>query len=181
MDLRGHLDLLLLEVLARTGEAHGYALISALKEGSEGWFDLPEGTVYPALHRLERSGLVSSSWSADAPRRRRVYRLTDAGEAALAAERREWRSFARAVELIQKLPPRISTAQRAGHLVPRVQSLSALAWSRWPLAAFSVARVPPVRRAPCGLASHPAVLQPPSQDLGHGTLANLTPRLAAPR
>ena len=68
MDLRGHLDLLLLEILARTGEAHGYALISALKEGSEGRFDLPEGTVYPALHRLERSGLVSSSWSADAPR-----------------------------------------------------------------------------------------------------------------
>ena len=115
MDLRGHLDLLLLEILARTGEAHGYALISALKEGSEGRFDLPEGTVYPALHRLERSGLVSSSWSADAPRRRRVYRLTGAGEAALAAERREWLSFARAVELIQKPPPRISAAQRGGH------------------------------------------------------------------
>jgi PadR family transcriptional regulator, regulatory protein PadR len=126
MDLRGHLDLLLLEVLARTGEAHGYALISALKDGSEGRFDLPEGTVYPALHRLERSGLVSSSWSADAPRRRRVYHLTDAGEAALAAERREWRNFARAVELIQKLPPRISAAQRLGgraDLTPRLAAV----------------------------------------------------------
>jgi PadR family transcriptional regulator, regulatory protein PadR len=126
MDLRGHLDLLLLEVLARTGEAHGYALISALKDGSEGRFDLPEGTVYPALHRLERSGLVSSSWSADAPRRRRVYQLTDAGAAALAAERREWRSFARAVELIQKLPPRISTARHGGSraaLTPRLAAV----------------------------------------------------------
>jgi hypothetical protein len=58
----------------------------------------------------------------------------------------------------------------AGAPVSRVRSLFALAWSRWPLAAFSVARVPPVRRAPCGLASHPAVLRPPSKDLGHGTL-----------
>jgi hypothetical protein len=58
----------------------------------------------------------------------------------------------------------------AGAPVSRVRSLFALAWSRWRLAAFSVARVPPVRRAPCGLASHPAVLRPPSKDLGHGTL-----------
>ncbi len=58
----------------------------------------------------------------------------------------------------------------AGAPVSRVRSLFALAWSRWPLAAFSVARVPPVRQAPCGLASHPAVLRPPSKDLGHGTL-----------
>jgi nickel/cobalt exporter len=55
-------------------------------------------------------------------------------------------------------------------LVSRVQSLFAFARSRWPLAAFSVARVPPVRRAPCGLASHPAVSGPPSKDLGHATL-----------
>jgi hypothetical protein len=58
----------------------------------------------------------------------------------------------------------------AGAPVSRVRSLFALAWSRRPLAAFSVARVPPVRQAPCGLASHPAVLRPPSKDLGHGTL-----------
>jgi nickel/cobalt transporter (NicO) family protein len=62
------------------------------------------------------------------------------------------------------------TRRCAMTLVSRVQSLFALARSRWRLAAFSVARVPPVRRAPCGLASHPAVLGPPSKDLGHATL-----------
>jgi DNA-binding PadR family transcriptional regulator len=99
MDLRGHLDLLLLATLARTGPAHGYALITALRDGSEGTFDLPEGTVYPALHRLERDGLVTSRWSADAPRRRRVYALTAPGEAALVVKRHEWRRFVHAVEV----------------------------------------------------------------------------------
>jgi DNA-binding PadR family transcriptional regulator len=102
MDLRGHLDLLLLATLARTGPAHGYALIAALREGSAGTFDLPEGTVYPALHRLERGGQVTSRWSDEGARRRRVYELTATGKAALAAKRREWRSFARAVELVQR-------------------------------------------------------------------------------
>jgi DNA-binding PadR family transcriptional regulator len=102
MDLRGHLDLLLLATLARTGPAHGYALIGALREGSDGAFDLPEGTVYPALHRLERDGCVTSQWSTGPPRRRRVYELTAAGQTALAARRRDWHTFARAVELIQR-------------------------------------------------------------------------------
>src|SRR5690349_3039573 len=105
MDLRGHLDLLLLATLARTGPTHGYALIAALREGSAGTFDLPEGTVYPALHRLERGGQVASRWSDDAPRRRRVYELTPTGKEALVAKRREWRSFARAVELVQRWVP----------------------------------------------------------------------------
>jgi len=98
MDLRGHLDLLLLATLARGGPAHGYALITALRNRSDGAFDLPEGTVYPALHRLERDGWVASRWSDEGARRRRVYELTDAGEAALSAKRREWRAFARAME-----------------------------------------------------------------------------------
>src|SRR2546425_12523382 len=93
MDLRGHLDLLLLGTLRQTGPAHGYALICALRERSAGVFDLPEGTVYPALHRLERDGLVSSEWDTSAPRRRRVYSLTPDGAAALAAKRREWRGL----------------------------------------------------------------------------------------
>lgn len=100
MDLRGHLDLLLLGTLRQTGPAHGYALIAALRERSENAFDLPEGTVYPALHRLERDGLVTSEWDSAAPRRRRVYRLTPAGRAALAEKRREWRAFARGVQAI---------------------------------------------------------------------------------
>src|ERR1700760_219892 len=91
--LKGHLDLLLLSVLS-AGPAHGYAVITALRARSEGAFDLPEGTVYPALHRLERSGLLASSWADADGRRRRVYTLTGQGEAALSAERTEWRRFA---------------------------------------------------------------------------------------
>ena len=91
--LKGHLDLLLLSVLA-AGPAHGYAIITALRSRSEGTFDLPEGTVYPALHRLEDAGMLASSWSDADGRRRRVYALTSQGEAALAAERTEWKRFA---------------------------------------------------------------------------------------
>ena len=94
--IKGHLDLLLLSVLA-AGPAHGYAIISALRERSDGTFDLPEGTIYPALHRLEDGGLLSSSWAAGDGRRRRVYALTSAGATALAAEQTEWRRFATGV------------------------------------------------------------------------------------
>jgi PadR family transcriptional regulator PadR len=94
--IKGHLDLLLLSVLA-AGPAHGYAIISALRERSDGTFDLPEGTIYPALHRLEDAGLLSSSWAAGDGRRRRVYALTSAGATALAAEQTEWRRFATGV------------------------------------------------------------------------------------
>lgn len=100
MDLRGHLDLLLLATLREAGPAHGYAVIASLRERSGGAFDLPEGTVYPALHRLERDGLVDSQWDASTARRRRVYRLTAAGASALAARRGDWRSFARGVQAV---------------------------------------------------------------------------------
>ncbi len=91
--LKGNLDLLLLSVLA-AGPAHGYAVITALRERSEGAFDLAEGTVYPALHRLEAAGLLASDWADAAGRRRRVYTLTGKGAAALTAERARWRRFA---------------------------------------------------------------------------------------
>jgi PadR family transcriptional regulator, regulatory protein PadR len=100
MDLRGHLDLLLLTTLRDDGPAHGYALIASLRDRSHGAFDLPEGTVYPALHRLERDGLVDSEWDAGAARRRRVYRLTPAGATVLAAKRRDWREFARGMQTV---------------------------------------------------------------------------------
>ena len=74
--LKGNLDLLLLSVLA-SGPTHGYAIISALRDRSEGTFDLPEGTIYPALHRLEDAGLLASTWAQAEGRRRRVYGLTD--------------------------------------------------------------------------------------------------------
>jgi PadR family transcriptional regulator PadR len=97
--LKGHLDSLILAVLA-TGPAHGYAIIEELRTRSGGTFTLPEGTVYPALHRLERAGLLASTWSDAAGRRRRVYRLTRSGRRDLGLRKDEWRSFASAVEAV---------------------------------------------------------------------------------
>jgi PadR family transcriptional regulator, regulatory protein PadR len=94
--LKGNLDMLLLAVLA-AGPGHGYSIITRLRERSEGAFDLPEGTVYPALHRLETAGLLDSAWEVVAGRRRRLYRLTTAGQESLAAEARQWRSFSGSV------------------------------------------------------------------------------------
>jgi PadR family transcriptional regulator, regulatory protein PadR len=95
--LKGHLELLLLAVL-EDGPAHGYVIIEKLRARSAGAFDLPEGTVYPALHRLETDGMLHSEWTADTARRRRVYSLTSKGQQALAQRQREWRQFANAVE-----------------------------------------------------------------------------------
>jgi PadR family transcriptional regulator PadR len=96
--LKGHLDALILGVLSR-GPLHGYAIIEELKQRSSGSLDLPEGTVYPALHRLEASGLLASTWSEGA-RRRRVYRLTSRGKRELGQRRQEWTGFVRAVEAV---------------------------------------------------------------------------------
>lgn len=97
--LKGHLDMLLLAALA-AGAAHGYAIITALREHSGGAFDLPEGTIYPALHRLEWSGLLRSSWTAVGGRRRRVYELTKRGHAVLAEQRETWWAFSGAVTAV---------------------------------------------------------------------------------
>jgi PadR family transcriptional regulator, regulatory protein PadR len=97
MDVRGYLDPLVLAVLADDA-LHGYAVIEQLKARSGGQLDLPEGTVYPALHRLERRGLLRSAWTTADGRRRRVYRLTASGRRELAASTREWRTFARVVD-----------------------------------------------------------------------------------
>ena len=94
--LKGHLDLLLLATL-RSGPAHGYAIIDELKRRSDGAFDLPEGTIYPALHRLERSGAIESEWSSESGRRRRIYRLTRRGHRALAEQTSAWEGFSRAM------------------------------------------------------------------------------------
>ena len=95
--LKGHLDLLLLAVL-QNGPAHGYAIIEALRQRSGGTFDLPEGTIYPALHRLEEDNLLCSEWSENSGRKRRVYRLTLKGQQAFTARQQDWRRFARAVD-----------------------------------------------------------------------------------
>jgi transcriptional regulator len=97
--LKGHLDGLILATL-QGGPAHGYAIAQTLRTRSDGAFDVPEGTLYPALHRLERAGLLSSEWSMEAGRRRRTYSLTGAGDATLDARRSEWRVLARAIEAV---------------------------------------------------------------------------------
>ncbi|HWB65422.1 MAG TPA: helix-turn-helix transcriptional regulator [Mycobacteriales bacterium] len=94
--LKGHLDLMLLQILA-SGPAHGYQVIEALRQRSDGAFDLPEGTVYPALHRLERTGALTSSWDGSTGRRRRIYQLTPRGRGELRTARSEWQRFSTGV------------------------------------------------------------------------------------
>jgi transcriptional regulator len=101
--LKGHLELLLLAAV-ESRPSHGYAIAETLRARSQGAFDLPEGTLYPALHRLERAGLLSSRWSEVNGRRRRVYQLTSKGHRALAKRHGEWRDFARAVHAVVEDP-----------------------------------------------------------------------------
>jgi PadR family transcriptional regulator len=97
--LKGHVDFLLLATL-RDGPLHGYGVVDKLRGASDGAFDLAEGTVYPALYRLEAAGMLSSKWTTAGGRRRRVYQLTRRGRTELARERKEWKAFAHAVEVV---------------------------------------------------------------------------------
>jgi transcriptional regulator len=97
--LRGHLDALILAVLEQ-GPRHGYAVVEAVRVRSGGVLDLPTGTLYPALRRLERAGYLRSNWSTVNGRDRRTYRLTAAGKRFLTAERSNWREFATVIETV---------------------------------------------------------------------------------
>lgn len=101
--IQGHLDSLVLAVL-ESGPQHGYGVIERLRERTDGVLDYPEGSIYPALHRLERDRLVTSAWSQLTGRRRRVYRLTRKGRTQLRAERREWHLLARAIGRVLGAP-----------------------------------------------------------------------------
>ncbi len=98
-ELKGHLDGLILAVVARQ-PMHGYAVIEALKARSGGSLALPEGTVYPALHRLEADGMLRSEWSSASGRRRRVYSVTRRGSKELGATRERWRLFSSTIEAV---------------------------------------------------------------------------------
>ena len=96
--LKGHLDALVLAAL-EGGPTHGYAIIEAIRARSDATFDLPEGTIYPALHRLEKAGLLKSAWvTPPSGRKRRVYELTKRGIDGLAERRKAWTRFAKAIE-----------------------------------------------------------------------------------
>ena len=95
--------MLVLAVVVRDA-GHGYAIIERLRELSGGAFDLPEGTIYPVLHRLEERGLLASRWT-DAGRSRRIYAVTRAGRRFLGEQRDGWGSFSKAVSAVLRATP----------------------------------------------------------------------------
>lgn len=99
--LKGNLEMMLLAIVARS-PVHGYAIIESLRRQSGGAFDLPEGTVYPALHRLEKAGLLQSRWCADTSRKRRLYEITTKGVAELRGREQQWSAFSRAIRAVMK-------------------------------------------------------------------------------
>lgn len=99
MNLKGTLPTLILEALARE-PSHGYRIAQQIKERSSSVLDFKEGTLYPALHKLESEGLVESYDGVEKSRPRRYYRITKSGRSALAKDRAEWRALSRAVTMI---------------------------------------------------------------------------------
>lgn len=99
--LKGSLDILLLTLLER-GAMYGYQIVKEVRARSEGVLELKEGSLYPALHRLEQQGFIEGFWQprpdAAAGTDRRYYRLTARGQQAAEEKRAEWRRFAAAVE-----------------------------------------------------------------------------------
>ena len=99
MNLRGTLPTLILESLEQEPN-HGYSIAQGIKLRSRGVLDFKEGTLYPALHKLESDGLVESYEGVENGRPRRYYRITKDGHGMLAKDRAEWRQVSRAVTLI---------------------------------------------------------------------------------
>jgi PadR family transcriptional regulator, regulatory protein PadR len=99
VNIKGTLPTLILETLAR-GPSHGYRIAQRIKERSQGILDFKEGTLYPALHKLENEGLVESYEGIEQGRPRRYYRITNNGHGALTKDRAEWRDLSRAVTTI---------------------------------------------------------------------------------
>jgi PadR family transcriptional regulator PadR len=101
--VKGHLDLLLLTIV-EDGALHGYAVIEELRRRTDDALDLTEGTVYPALHRLERATLLTSSWDDTHARRRRVYAITPKGHRTAASKSEEWAAFLATVHRVLEGP-----------------------------------------------------------------------------
>jgi len=99
MNLKGTLPTLILEVLAEE-PSHGYRIAQQIKERSSGVLDFKEGTLYPALHKLEQEKMVESYEGVEKGRPRRYYRITKSGRTALTKDRAEWRELSRAVGTI---------------------------------------------------------------------------------
>src|ERR1700748_2943252 len=95
-ELKGHLDAVLLAT-REGGPRHGYAVIEALRQSTDGRLDLPTGTIYPALRRLEQAGLIAGTLAVGRGPGRREYQLTPAGIRALSGRRAAWRDFSATV------------------------------------------------------------------------------------
>ena len=95
--LSGAVEMLMLEVISH-GRTYGYEISQTVDTRSNGYFSLKEGSLYPALHRLEQQKLVKSSWHEVEGRRRKYYELTSAGIKALDAKKQEWQAFASGIQ-----------------------------------------------------------------------------------
>jgi PadR family transcriptional regulator, regulatory protein PadR len=99
--LQGSLDLLVLKILSRRPGLHGYALMTAIQETSREVLRVEEGSLYPALHRMEEAGWIRAEWIAkDSGRRARAYQLTAAGKKQLLAETARWQAVTSAVNRV---------------------------------------------------------------------------------
>ncbi len=99
--LQGSLDLLVLKILSRRPRLHGYAIMTAIQDLSGEVLRVEEGSLYPALHRMEEAGWVRAEWvTKDNGRRARTYELTAAGKKQLAAEESRWQKATSAVNLV---------------------------------------------------------------------------------
>jgi PadR family transcriptional regulator, regulatory protein PadR len=99
--LQGSLDLLVLRILSRRPGLHGYAIMSTIKDWSGGVLRADEGSLYPALHRMEEAGWIRAKWvTKDAGRRARIYQLSVAGKARLDAEESRWQAVTSAVNRV---------------------------------------------------------------------------------
>ena len=99
--LQGSLDLLVLKILSRRPRLHGYAIMAAIANASGEVLRAEEGSLYPALYRMEEAGWIRAEWTVkDSGKRRRVYELTASGKRQLAAEESRWRMVASAVNRV---------------------------------------------------------------------------------
>lgn len=99
--LQGSLDLLVLKILSRRPRLHGYALMSAIQETSDDVLRVEEGSLYPALHRMEEAGWIRAEWiTKDTGRRARVYELTPSGKRQLIAATERWHTVTAAVNRV---------------------------------------------------------------------------------
>jgi transcriptional regulator len=102
--LQGSLDLLVLKILSRRPRLHGYAIMTAIAEMSEEVLRVEEGSLYPALHRMEETGWVRAEWiTKESGRRARIYELTPAGRKQLATEESRWRAVTSAVNRVLRM------------------------------------------------------------------------------